>query len=86
MNTAIDHTTSAKSIACDGYIHGILDGLVLGSFGTYCAPSGGVSVTQGRLIVEKFMRNHPETLHEQAGNVAALAMMTVFPCKGKNSN
>jgi hypothetical protein len=77
------HEHGVEQITCAAFIHGLLDGLALGSSGNYCFPSGGVSVTQGRLIIEKFMRDRPETLHEQAGFVASRALMSAFPCQAK---
>jgi hypothetical protein len=58
-------------------------GNAAGKLGKCCPPNGGVSVDQGRLIIEKYMRNNPETLHEQAGVVAGLALVQAFPCKEK---
>jgi Rap1a immunity proteins len=72
-----------REVGCVAYVHGILDGMAIGRLGKYCPPNSGVSVDQGRLILEKFMRDNPETLHKQAGLVAASALVQAFPCKEK---
>jgi len=78
---------SSMDLVCIAYVHGFLDGFQLGRFvGTgpqskYCPPKDGVSVDQGRLIIEKYLREHPQDLHTQAGLMAASAMMDAFPCK-----
>jgi hypothetical protein len=79
-----EHNSSAAQLGCTAFIHGLLDGLLLGRFGLYCPPKDGVDVAQGRLIIEKFMRDHPEILNDQAGYVAAVAMSVTFPCKKSN--
>jgi hypothetical protein len=51
---------------------------------TTCLPvsSDGTGVTgeQARLIVEKYMRDHPELLHKSARAVAGTALVLAFPC------
>jgi hypothetical protein len=42
----------------------------------------GVTGEQARLIVEKYMRDHPERLHQPARAVAGTALVLAFPCKG----
>jgi hypothetical protein len=70
---------------CIAYVHGFLDGMAfgraVGNFtGKYCPPKDGISVDQGRLIVEKYFRDHPEELHEQAGDIVFRALVLAFPC------
>jgi hypothetical protein len=36
--------------------------------------------TQARLIIEKFMRDHPELLHHLAAGIAGAALVQAFPC------
>jgi hypothetical protein len=78
-----------EEIACAAFVHGFLDGMFLGyslgrdkdaGFG-YCPPEKGVSVDQGRLVVEKYLREHPEKLHEQAGLLVGWALVGAFRCK-----
>lgn len=40
----------------------------------------GVTGEQARLIVEKYMRDHPEDLHRSARSVAGTALVLAFPC------
>jgi hypothetical protein len=81
------HDGHTEETTCAAFVHGLLDGLMLGSMGRYCPPKEGVSVAQGRLIIEKFMRDHPEALHKQAGIMAGVALATAFPCPNpKTSN
>jgi Rap1a immunity proteins len=39
---------------------------------------------QASLIVEKFMRDHPEALHLSAITIAATALALAFPCPDSN--
>jgi hypothetical protein len=78
---------SLGDLLCIAYVHGFLDGIVSGhGIGKnaptlYCPPEEGVSVDQGRLIVEKYLREHPEQLHEQAGIQVTSAMIEAFRCR-----
>jgi hypothetical protein len=80
-------TRSVGDFGCIAYIHGFLDGIATGRVvaekkpGMFCPPKEGVSVDQGRLIIEKYMRNHPGELNQAAGLVAADAMYDAFPCR-----
>jgi hypothetical protein len=51
----------------------------------YCPPKDGLSVVQARLIVEKYMGEHPEDLHLEAGLSAAQALWDAFPCGAKSN-
>jgi hypothetical protein len=44
----------------------------------YCPPAGGLSREQAQLVVEKFMNEHPELLHEKAAVVAVAALRSAF--------
>jgi hypothetical protein len=80
-------TGSVGDFGCTAYIHGFLDGIATGRVvaekkpGMFCPPKEGVSVDQGRLIIEKYMRDHPGELNHAAGLVAAGAMYDAFPCR-----
>jgi Rap1a immunity proteins len=39
---------------------------------------------QASLIVENFMRDHPEALHLSAISIATAALSLAFPCPGSN--
>lgn len=77
---------AAHGVDCAAYIHGFIDGMIMGytAHGTsrgYCPPVTGVSVAQGRAIVEKWLRDHPERLSSDAGILAGLALSEAYPCK-----
>ncbi len=77
---------STRSSDCAAYIHGFIDGMIMGytAHGTsrgYCPPVTGVSVAHGRAIVEKWLRDHPERLNTDAGILAGLALSEAYPCK-----
>jgi hypothetical protein len=44
-----------------------------------CLPEGFTG-KQAVLIVEKYMKEHPEMLHNNAGPIAFLALWSSFPC------
>lgn len=73
------------------YVRGFMDGVAMGTVfsekfaGKYCPPKGGTDAIQARLVVEKFLKEHPEKLHMEAGILAGIALMGAFPCP-KNSN
>ena len=62
-----------------GYCTGLMEALV--AFNS-CIPN---KVTRGQTsqIVIKYLREHPERLHEQAVWLAAKALDTAFPCAKK---
>lgn len=71
---------------CDDYIHGFIDGMIMGytANGTsrgYCPPVTGVPVAKGRAIIETWLREHPERLKGEAGILSGLALAEAFPCK-----
>jgi len=82
---------SVGDFACVAYIHGFLDGLITGRMAgkqnpaILCPPKDGISVDQSRLIVEKYMRDHPDELNKETGLVAASAMLDAFPCRAKSN-
>lgn len=78
-----DPRGSPGFLACVGYIHGLLDGMIAGKVAgkEYCPPKDGVGVDEARLIIEKFMQDRPEQLNGQAAFGASFAMLKAFPCK-----
>jgi hypothetical protein len=75
-----------KSMLCDAYISGFIDGVVNGHFAEaygnkLCNVEEGIEVTQGRLIIEKYMQDNPQYLHMQARFVAGRALQSAFGCK-----
>jgi hypothetical protein len=77
---------TAREISCIAYVHGFLDGVAFGhrmgkNYPTlYCPPKDGISVVQGRLIIEKYLKNHPEKLHTEAGSLVFDALIEAFHC------
>lgn len=78
--------SGAKGTAvCKTWITGFQSGLyaarVAGEAGeTVCLPKGFTG-NQAHLIVEKFMRDHPQLLNNSADVVAFTALSLAFPCK-----
>jgi hypothetical protein len=72
-------------VSCITYMSGLLDGMYLAdkmsaNGNRYCLPGDkNIDAEQGVLIVKKYLREHPEHLHQQAGALAALAIY-LLPC------
>jgi Rap1a immunity proteins len=77
-------------IACQSYIRGFVDGSVTATVierdfaGQYCPPKDGIDAIQARLIVEKYLRDHPEELHAEAGLLVSGALLAAFSCSKKS--
>lgn len=83
-----DGTLEGK-LACAAYIKGVSDGLHMGATMskagmTFCWPADGLEPTQARLVVERFLRDRPQHLHELAGILTATALHEAFKCKISN--
>ena len=51
-----------------------------------CFPEPGIVPAQAELIIEKYMRDHPEQMHLDAPALAINALWKAFPCSpGQNS-
>jgi hypothetical protein len=78
---------SPEADACTIYLKGFVDGVVtgnaLGIAHTFCPPMDGISGPQARLILEKYFRDHPEKLDQEAGLLAEVAIREAFPCASK---
>jgi len=68
---------------CMGYIMSAIDAypIIHTAYPTveFCAPKE-VNYTKDLKVVTKFLRDHPEFLHKQAGMLVILAMSNAFPC------
>jgi hypothetical protein len=79
-------TCHARDVACMAYIRGVLDGMQAGDAlakqnpPLYCPPHEGIPADQGKLVIEKYFREHPGELQEGAGVLAMAALMKAFPC------
>jgi hypothetical protein len=86
-NFCAQPTNTAAMISRDAYIRGLLDGIYLADKmaahgNRYCPPGDdNIDAEQGKLIVQKYLRDHPEELHREAGVLAALAIYIAFPCR-----
>ena len=85
-----DHSaSSSNSVACIMYLEGFVDGLNVGDGSKeekdrlWCFPEGA-TLQQARLIVEKFMRDYPQALHQSAAKIVGTALILAFPCKNSN--
>jgi hypothetical protein len=82
---------SAGGISCIAYVRGFVDGMMLGHLTgktdptLFCPPREGIAADLGRLIVKKHLRDHPESLHLEAGNLAANALTAAFPCPPRSN-
>jgi hypothetical protein len=77
--------TTRGNLACLTYTRGFIDGFVSATIAANknaraCIPSDGISAEQGRLIIESYLRDNPETLQMEAGNLAMAAMIAAFRC------
>ncbi|KPJ79011.1 MAG: hypothetical protein AMJ54_00695 [Deltaproteobacteria bacterium SG8_13] len=69
-----------------GYIQGLLDSYTVfstrdPSLKVFCMPEQGVSSAQARILIVKWLKEHPERLHEQARLLVFHALAEAFPCK-----
>jgi len=77
--------TGAGTQFCVDYVHGFIDGMIMGytaheTAHGYCPPATGVSVARGRAVIEQWLRDHPERLDTDASILAGLALSEAFPC------
>ena len=69
-----DHDLSWADGWCTGYIQGV------GNHPDACIPEG-VTNGQFRKVVEKFLRDNPAELHEEAGMLVFLVQLETWPCE-----
>lgn len=74
---------SIEALWCTGYVAGYLDGLKVSSATSakVCFPSEGISGEQAIRVAVKWLKNHPEKLHESGRVEMLLALANAFPCK-----
>ena len=84
-NTNLTPLQLMSGTACASYLGGFMDGYLLGvnqaPSKAICFPSTGISTEEAARIVDKWLRGHPERLHEQDRFLVALAFAQAFPCK-----
>jgi hypothetical protein len=74
-----------EDLSCETYVRGFVDGFIIAAVSAdmghkICIPNGGIPVTQGRLILEKALRDSPELLQEDGGYLFGYAMTKAFGC------
>ncbi|MGC9323879.1 MAG: Rap1a/Tai family immunity protein [Desulfomonilia bacterium] len=77
--------------ACMDYIAGFLDSyaVVTSSYpnaALFCLPKEGISDHQTIRIVVKWLEEHPEKLHLNAGKLITEALQDAFPCPKKEKD
>jgi hypothetical protein len=70
------------------YLRGVTDGINMAAVGgdaklRVCIPKG-VTLGQTRLVLEKYLTDNPDKLHESAGLLTFSAIYLAFPCKDSN--
>jgi hypothetical protein len=76
-------------LICVFFLQGLVAGIEAGDGSKqkdpriWCFPEGA-TLKQGRLVVEKYMRENPQMLHQDAAVVAVSALMLAFPCRTSN--
>jgi len=77
---------AAYALWCSGYVAGYLDGFQIssstkGAGEKLCLPNAGITNDQAIRVITRWLKDHPETLH-QSGRVEILrALASAFPCK-----
>jgi anti-sigma regulatory factor (Ser/Thr protein kinase) len=47
----------------------------------FCVPDSGIPVIQAMRVVVKYLKEHPEQLHEDGMGLTVAALKDSFPCK-----
>jgi hypothetical protein len=68
-----------KMVRCVAYVDGVTDGWVQAG-GHLCAPASA-TLEQYADVVSKYLEDHPERLHLQAGMLVIEALNRAWPCK-----
>ena len=80
---------SGFGLACAEYIHGFVSGFLAADHTKrkdariLCFPMDA-TIGQARRIVEKYMRDNPQSLHQDASIIVGKAILLAFPCKNSN--
>lgn len=79
----------ADALQCQAYVEGVLTAYTLLSGAlhltekrveTLCVP-GEVKLEQVILVIQKYLKDHPEALHRGAGELTVTALRDAFPCR-----
>ena len=77
---------SPGRVACVSYIQGFVGGIEAGDGSKvrdgrlWCFPDGA-TIKQARLVIEKYMRDNPQSIHRDADVIVGAALKLAFPCK-----
>jgi hypothetical protein len=74
---------NVDALICQIYFNAFTETLLVTRAGEpngICLPPGA-SANQNRLVVEKYMSEHPEKLHEYAAILIVDALREAFPCR-----
>ncbi len=76
----------ADLMHCAGYLDGMLDFQAVLAVRhpqarLFCAPPGGISLSQARRVFVEWAQEHPEQLHESARVSVVIALSQAFPCE-----
>lgn len=74
------------STICTSYLSGYVEGhevtvQVSKAQRVFCLPAGGVTGANLGLVVDKWLDEHPQRLHEAALGLVTLALIDAYPCK-----
>lgn len=80
-----DDVEAVKGGLCLGFMHGITDLNQVYKYKAdndplFCFPKDGTN-TQAARVVVKYLKDHPEKLHEHMTLLTVLAFKEAFPCK-----
>lgn len=73
---------SGKEQECGAYALGFAEGMTAANKGavTLCVPKG-VNGRELRLVMDKYLKDHPERLHEKVSVVLGAAFAAAYPCQ-----
>jgi len=83
------YSGTPEYLSCASFIGRVLSGLGVGQATgaaqglTFCPPAN-ITAGQAMLVVEKYMRDHPEQLNQHPGTLSSVALLAAFPCKKSN--
>jgi hypothetical protein len=87
----------AEGLYCVGLVRGIVDTVVFWQASDIvaknreprmrpCIPESGIATIQGVRVVVKYLKDHPEMLHNDASFLVLTALKNAFPCKQLNNS
>ncbi len=80
LSSACEEAVATSGSTCLTYVTGVFDTLQL--LQAVCAPAGATN-DQAARVVQKFLRDNPQRLHEHRVVLAVEALVREFPCPPK---